>query len=103
MKSSQIFKAILMLVITTLACNVSTPSGLSAEETRVAVAVLQTGLAIQQATLNAPTVPPPAATYTPYPTYTAALISATSEAPQGRPPPRLSGPARQEETCFASN
>lgn len=81
MKSSQIFKAILMLVITTLACNVSTPSGLSAEETRVAVAVLQTGLAIQQATLNAPTVPPPAATYTPYPTYTAALISVTQQEP----------------------
>lgn len=81
MKSSQVFKAILMLVITTLACNISAPSGLPAEETRVAVAVLQTGLAIQQATLNAPTVPPPAATYTPYPTYTAAPISVTQQEP----------------------
>ena len=79
MKSSQVFKAILMLVITTLACNISAPSGLPAEETRVAVAVLQTGLAIQQATLNAPTVPPPAATYTPYPTYTSAPISVTQQ------------------------
>lgn len=81
MKSSQVFKAILMLVITTLACNISAPSGLPAEETRVAVAVLQTGLAIQQATLNAPTVPPPAATYTPYPTYTSAPISVTQQEP----------------------
>lgn len=81
MKNTHGFKAILMLVIAALACNISTaPSGdVPAEETRVAVAVLQTSLAIQQATLNAPTLPPPAATYTPYPTYTAQPQAATEE------------------------
>lgn len=81
MKNSRCFKAILVLVIAALACNISTtPSGdVPAEETRVAVAVLQTGLAIQQATLNAPTLPPPAATYTAYPTYTAVPQAVTEE------------------------
>lgn len=81
MKISQGFKAILVLVIAVLACNISTAPGgdVPAEETRVAVAVLQTSLAIQQATLNAPTLPPPAATYTPYPTYTAQPQAVTEE------------------------
>lgn len=80
MKNSRCFKAAMMLVLAVLACNISTSSGdVPAEETRVAVAVLQTSLAIQQATLNAPTLPPPAATYTPYPTYTSAPPQAVTE------------------------
>lgn len=76
MKNSKWFKALLMLVLTALACNISTTSGgdITSEETRVALAVQQTSLAIQQATLEANNstgnLPFPAATYTPYPTYT---------------------------------
>lgn len=58
-----------MLVIAALACSLPGVSGSDPllEETRVALAVQQTSLANQQATLDAPTLPPPAATYTLYP------------------------------------
>jgi hypothetical protein len=89
MKNSKWFTAVLMLVIAALACNVPGESSVdfSAEETRVALAVQQTSLAIQQATLNAgfaaSTLPPPAATYTPYPTYTLEPVSGvTADTPQ---------------------
>ncbi|MBI3166845.1 MAG: hypothetical protein HYZ22_00095 [Chloroflexi bacterium] len=85
---SRWFNAILVLVLASLACNLtSSPGGdISSEETRVALAVQQTSLAIQQATLDADrlalTVPPPAATYTPYPTYTVEpAAAAATEAP----------------------
>jgi hypothetical protein len=87
MKNSRWFKAILVLVIAALACNVPISGGdVPAEETRVAVAVQQTGLAIQQATLNAPIIQPPAATYTPYPTYTLAPAAGTQEVVTEEPP-----------------
>jgi len=84
MKISQSFNAMLVLVVVALACNIS-GGDVPAEETRVAVAVQQTSLAIERATLdaerNAPTLPPPAATYTSYPTYTA-VPEAVTEAPR---------------------
>jgi len=85
MSNSKWLESILMLVITALACNLSTTSNIPPEETRVAVAVQQTSLAIQRATLDAPPLPMPAATYTPYPTYTpvptlSAQIGATEPA-----------------------
>lgn len=74
MKKSRWYKALLMLVVTTLACSIPVSSGgnVPAEETRVAVAVQQTSLAIQQATLDADRSNLSQPTYTPYPTYTAA-------------------------------
>ena len=76
MKHSQWLKATLMLVLTALACNLSV-SNVPPEETRVAVAIQQTSLAIQRATLDAPKPPSPEATYTPYPTYTMAPVVPT--------------------------
>lgn len=72
MKRSKWLTALLVLISTALACNIPglTGNDPSLEETRVALAIQQTSLANQQATLLAPTIPPPAATYTPYPTYT---------------------------------
>ncbi len=67
------FTILLVLVLAALACSipVTTNGGdTDIEETRVALAVQQTGLAVQQMTMSAPTQPPPAETYTPYPTYT---------------------------------
>lgn len=76
MKSSKWFAAVVTLVISALACNLpsSPDAGLPPEETRIAVAVQQTGLAVQRATLDAGQAAtlPPIATYTPYPTYTLA-------------------------------
>lgn len=78
MKRSRWFTVVLMLVLAALACSVpsATDSGNGIEETRVALAIQQTSLAMQQAALTAgssPQSPPlPAETYTPYPTYTAA-------------------------------
>ncbi|GAB1470170.1 hypothetical protein MASR2M66_10470 [Chloroflexota bacterium] len=70
MKNSKQIVTVLMLVIAALACGLPTSSGgdLDVEGTRVALAVQQTSLAIQQATLNAALSVAP--TYTPYPTYT---------------------------------
>ena len=74
MRNSRWFTAVFLLVVMALACNMpasSSSSSIPAEETRVALAVQQTSLAIERATLDAdlnlPDVPP---TYTPYPTYT---------------------------------
>lgn len=81
MKRSRWFATILALVLAVLACNVpGVTGGISdIEETRAALAVQQTSLAIQQAALAVggatPTLSPLAATYTPYPTYTAAPAS----------------------------
>ncbi len=70
MRDSKRFIIVLTLVIAALACNIpSSSSGdYSVEETRVALGVQQTSIAIQQATLNANVQVAP--TYTPYPTYT---------------------------------
>lgn len=94
MKNSRWFKALIMLVVTALACSVSTTSGgdVPAEETRVAVAVQQTSLVIQRATLDANQLasPSPAATYTPYPTYTPApAANLQQEASTEAPPPEI--------------
>lgn len=64
---------LLTLVSIALACSIpgSASDDSSMEGTRVAMAVQQTSMAIQQMTLDAPPQPPPAETYTPYPTYTA--------------------------------
>ena len=79
MKRSRWFTAIVFLMFAALACNIpgSSSSVPGVEETRVALAIQQTGVAMQQATLAAdvaepPTTMPPALaeTYTPYPTYT---------------------------------
>jgi hypothetical protein len=80
MRKSRLFTAIAFLVFAALACNIPGASSGSSdiEETRVALAIQQTSLAMQQETLAAgvvftPTLaPPPAETYTPYPTYTIA-------------------------------
>jgi len=70
MNGSKRVVTVLTLVIAGLACSVPSSSGgdFVAEETRVSLAVQQTSLAIQQATLNAGLSVVP--TYTPYPTYT---------------------------------
>jgi len=83
MKNSRWFTGISMLVIAVLACSVPGAAGGeddSLVETRVAIGIQQTSIAMQQATLdassgNAVALPQAAATYTPYPTY-------TSEPPQ---------------------
>ena len=66
-----------MLVVVTLACNMpSASSGAISppEETRVALAIQQTSLAIERATLDAALdLPDVLPTYTPYPTYTLEL------------------------------
>lgn len=86
MKRSPWFIAVLMLVFATLACSIMSTSdgGSEIEETRVALAVQQTSLAIQQSTLaadnSAQASPPPAETYTPYPTYTIAPNIVPTEA-----------------------
>ncbi|MBE0672834.1 MAG: hypothetical protein IH588_19830 [Anaerolineales bacterium] len=77
MKKSRRGISIIMLVLSILACSIpGTNSGdAGIQQTQVALAVQQTSLAIQQETMaaggEAPTLPPIAATYTPYPTYTA--------------------------------
>ncbi len=88
MKRSRWFTAITFLVFAALACNIPGSSsgggGSGIEETRVALAIQQTGVAMQQATLAAAgvektptaTIALPAETYTPYPTYTAPSIDA---------------------------
>ncbi|MFN8383262.1 MAG: hypothetical protein U0V02_15060 [Anaerolineales bacterium] len=78
MKTSRWFATIFMLVLAALACSIPGVSSGDAgiPQTQVALAVQQTSLALQQETLAAggtvPTLQLPAATYTPYPTYTAA-------------------------------
>lgn len=90
MKNSRWCTAVFMLVALALACNmpVSSSGGIPVEETRVALAIQQTSLAIERATLDAdldlPDVPP---TYTPYPTYTLEPIANTLEAATEAPPP----------------
>lgn len=78
MKRSPWFTAALILVLAALACTIpGAPSGDSGlGETQVALAVQQTSVTNQQMTLAAPTFPPPAETYTPYPTYTSAPADA---------------------------
>lgn len=81
--------AVLTLLTATLACNIpgSTGGEYPMEETRVALAIQQTSLAIQRATLNADNsaeiLPPPAATYTPYPTYTPETVIGVGPGPMG--------------------
>lgn len=75
MKDHRRFMAVSMLVLAAFACSLPgvTGSGADVEETRVALAVQQTSLVIQQETLAAgvaPAQPSPLETYTPYPTYT---------------------------------
>lgn len=87
MKTSRWFTTILMLVLAALACSVPGVGGGDAgiPQTQVALAVQQTSLALQQETLAAggtvPTLQLPAATYTPYPTYTAAPPNAEIAVP----------------------
>jgi hypothetical protein len=79
MRTSRRNAAFFVLLFAALAC--SLPGAASPdpalEGTRVALGVQQTGVAIQQATQNAPAQPPPAETYTPYPTYTQPAASVT--------------------------
>ncbi|MDP1544415.1 MAG: hypothetical protein Q8L87_00220 [Anaerolineales bacterium] len=89
---SRWFMAALVLVFAAFACSLPgvTGSGADIEETRVALAVQQTSLAIQQETLAAgvaPAQPSPLETYTPYPTYT-----------QGSPPEALTVPTTTPES-----
>ncbi len=79
MKKMRWVTSIIMLVLAALACSIPGASGGDAglQQTQVALAIQQTSLAMQQEALAAggaasPTLPPLAATYTPYPTYTAA-------------------------------
>ena len=79
MNRSRSLTAIVLLMFVVSACNLPASSNNNSgiEETRVALAIQQTSVAMQQATLAAgvektPTTFPPAETYTPYPTYTAA-------------------------------
>ncbi len=90
MNSPRWFMKLFVLVLAALACSIPvTTNGGDAdiEETRVALAVQQTGMAAQQMTMSAPTIPPPAETYTPYPTYTlpAPPSEEASEAPTSAP------------------
>jgi len=66
--------AALILVLAVLACTIPGMSGgdTGVIATQVALGIQQTSVAVQQLTLGAPTIPPPAETYTPYPTYTLA-------------------------------
>ena len=75
MKRSPWFTAALILVLAVLACTIPGASGGDADvvATQVALGIQQTSVANQQMTLAAPTFPPPAETYTPYPTYTLLL------------------------------
>lgn len=77
MNRKSILRLVLMaLVVAALACNMPSSPGNdpSMMETQMAVGMQQTSLAIQQATLTAAgglvVQPTPAATFTPYPTYT---------------------------------
>lgn len=73
MKNSRWYTAAFKLVVVTLACNMPSSSGgtISPEETRVALAIQQTSLAIERATLDAALdLPDVLPTYTLYPTYT---------------------------------
>lgn len=87
MKTSRWFTTILMLVLAALACSIPGVGNGDAgiPQTQVALAVQQTSLALQQETLAAggtlPTLQLPAATYTPYPTYTAASPDAEVAVP----------------------
>lgn len=87
MEHSRRYTALLALILAAFACTLpgtaDTSPGLS--ETQVALAIQQTSLANQQATLLAPSVPPPASTYTPYPTYTP--LPAPTEAQGGSTAP----------------
>ena len=78
MKRSPWFTAALILVFAVLACTIPGASGGDADAvaTQVALGIQQTSVANQQMTLAAPTFPPPAETYTPYPTYTSAPAEA---------------------------
>ncbi len=86
MKRSRWFTAALILVLTALACSIPGTSGddTGVVETQVAMGIQQTSVAIQQMTLAAPILPPPEATYTPYPTYTVAPAEAVA-APTSTP------------------
>lgn len=92
MKNSRWFTTVVLLVIMALACNMpaSSSSDLPPEETRVALAVQQTSLAIERATLDAdldlPNVSP---TYTAYPTYTLEPQVNTQEPATTEAPPQV--------------
>lgn len=65
------FTAACALAVAALACSIPGVTGDPAlQATQMALGVQQTSMAIQQMTASAPTLPPPAETYTPYPTYT---------------------------------
>lgn len=89
MKRSRWFTAILTLASAALACSFpgEGENTSAIQETQIALGIQQTSIAMQQATLSAPTVPPPAATYTPYPTYTAEVSAATEEVATTSAPP----------------
>lgn len=79
MKKASWFPAFLILALAAMACTIpSSSAGPDLSGTQVALAIQQTTVAIQQATIDsggqqpAATLPPPEQpTYTPYPTYTA--------------------------------
>lgn len=87
MKRSRFIPSLLVLLLLVLACSLPGMSGEDPAiiETRMAMGVQQTSMAIQQATLNAVAAeanrPTEAATYTPYPTYTIEPSAATVEVP----------------------
>lgn len=76
MKRSRLFTSLLVLLLAVLACTFPSLAGEDPAiiETRMAMGVQQTSMAIQQATLNAAGMeadrPTDIPTYTPYPTYT---------------------------------
>ncbi|MDO8755712.1 MAG: hypothetical protein Q7J80_17595, partial [Anaerolineales bacterium] len=78
MKRSPLLTTALILVLAALACSIPGMTGddTGVVETQVALGIQQTSVANQQMTLAAPTFPPPAETYTPYPTYTSAPADA---------------------------
>lgn len=90
MKNSRWYTAAFMLVVVTLACNMPSSSGgtISPEETRVALAIQQTSLAIERATLDADLdLPDVLPTYTLYPTYTIELQANTQASDTETPQP----------------
>jgi hypothetical protein len=87
MKKSRWFPAVFMVMLAVFACTLPGYTGedLDIEETRVALGVQQTSMAIQQSTLDAvgtaSNLPTAIPTYTPYPTYTVAPSGGSNTAP----------------------
>lgn len=109
MKHDLVFGAIILaIIIATLACSITPQGDTTLENTRVALAVQQTSIVLEQTDM-AQAQPPSATpvdvsqpTYTPYPTYTQPVATNTDVVPPTLVPPSATLPPTATFTATAT-